>query len=646
MRNNKKKAFSLLEIILAVSVFSLSVLFAGTLVIEGLSQTKNLSQRNTSILYIKEVFNAVTVLKNDLWSLIVQNTDDGPKHLDFINNKYTLADGADVHGDVTTSITVGLLQRDNDGNIVLSGGTTDSHSRSININASWVDFMGRTNNVTSVIYVNDWNTYDLIQTTKAEFDEGTFFQTISTNLSGGEIQLKQVFYPDWCKPSLSVDEYDLPGDSSAKTLFSFAGLTYTGTGGDTGVALTKLRITGVEDPVVSLEGQFDGYVTNNIFIDGNYAYLATTNRSKDVVILDISSYPFTEVGYYDTSRSEEAESVYVLGNVGYVAAGRYIFTFNLNEKTGLRPQYGLKQISLNQNWGQISTVSQIVVRGNYLYASLDEDWYEMAIVNVANPSVLVIESQNNVNNQQVLDIYVSPDGTRVYFGTNSSSEREFWILDTTLKKPNNRPVIGRYDTNGMSINGLAVIPNDKRVILVGSGAEEYQSLNITNEALPVRCGGMQLNTGIFDVDSVTDADGNSFSYIVTGDITKDFKILKGGPGLGGDLTGYGYTKDGTFTSKILDSGSISTKYFYIEWKGTVATATTLRIQVRSSNLADLSDAVWVGPDGTSSTYFTSTLPTILPDVVNGKRYLQVKVLFTSDSIRTPIIESIEINYQK
>jgi type II secretory pathway pseudopilin PulG len=646
MRNAKKKAFSLVEILLAVSIFSLSVLFAGTLVIEGLSQTKNLSQRNTSILYIKEVFNAVTVLKNDLWSLIVQNTDDGPKHLDFIDNKYTLADGADVHDDVTTSITVGLLQRDVDGNIVLTGGTTDSHSRSINIDASWVDFMGRTNNVTSVIYVNDWNTYDFIQTTKAEFDEGTYFQSISTNLTGGEIQLKQVFYPDWCKPSLSIDEFDLPGDSSAKTLFSFAGLAYTGTGGDTGVALTKLRISGVEEPVVALEGQFDGYVTNNIFIDGNYAYLATTNRSKDVVILDISTYPFTEVGFYNTSRSEEAESVYVLNNVGYVSAGRYIFTFNLTEKTGSRSQLGLKQISLNQNWGQISTVSQIVVRGNYLYASLDEDWYEMAIVNITNPASLVIESQNNVNNQQVLDLYVSPDGTRAYFGTNSSSEREFWILDTTLKKPNDRPVIGRYDTNGMSIKGLAIIPKDNRAILVGSGAEEYQSLNISNEKLPVRCGGMQLNTGIFDVDSVTDVDGNSFSYIVTGDVTKDFKILKGGPGLGGDLTGYGYTKDGTYTSKVLDSGATSTKYFYLEWKGTVATATTVRLQVRSSNLLDMSDATWIGPDGTGATYFTSTQPTILPSVINGKRYFQIQVLFTSDSIRTPTIESIQVNFQK
>jgi prepilin-type N-terminal cleavage/methylation domain-containing protein len=646
MRNIMKKGFSLLEIILAISIFSMTIFITGTLVLEGLRQSKNLGQKNYSMLYIKEVFNAVTVVKNDLWSQIVQNTGNGPKHLVFANNKYTFADGVDLHEGITTSFTVGTLQRDVNGNIVLSGGTIDPHSRSINIVASWVDFMGKTNNVTSEIYVNDWNTYSFIQTTQEDFDSGTLFQTVTTNLSGGEIQLKQKFYPDWCRPTLSIDEFDLPGDSTAKTLFSFPGLTYVGTGGETGVAMSKLRVTGVEEPMVTLEGTFNGYITNNIFIDGNYAYLATTNTSKDVVILDISTNPFTEVGYYNTSRNEEAESVYVLGNVGYVSAGRYVFSFNLTLKTGSRAQLGLRQVSLNQNWGKISTVSQIVVRGNYLYAALDEDWYEMAIVNVTNPANMTVTSQSNVNNQQVLDLYVSPDGTRAYFGTNSSSEKEFWILDTTNKSPNDRPVLGSYDTNGMSVKGLAIIEKDKRAVLVGSGAEEYQAISILDERHPVRCGGMQLNTGIFDVDSVTDAEGNSFSYIVTGDTTKDFKILRGGPGLGGDSTGYGYINLGTYTSKVLDSASTTTKYFYLEWQGAVPSGTTAKFQVRSSNLSDLSDAIWVGPDGTNATFFTNTDPTQLPSNLNAKRYFQIQINFTSDTISTPRIDSFQVNYQK
>ena len=647
MRKNFKKAFSLLEIILAISIFTMTVLIAGTLIIEGVRQTKNLAQRNYSMLYIKEMFNAVTVVKNDLWSMIVQSTNTGAKHLVFNNNKYTIADGVEVTNGITVSLLVSDLQRDTSGNIVLSGGIIDAHSRSINIAASWTDFLGKANNVTSVIYVNDWNTYDFINTTQADFTLGTSFQTRVTNLTGGEVQLKQVFYPDWCKPTLSIDEYDLPGTSLAKTLFSFPNLTYTGTGGDTGVALTKLRVTGVEDPIVTLEGTYNGYVVNNIFVDGNYAYLATTTRTRDVIILDISSYPFTQVGYFNTSRSEEAESVYVVGNVGYVSAGKYVFSFNLTSKTGSRAQYGLRQVSLNENWGATSVVSQIVVRGNYLYASMDEDWYEMAILNISNPSSMTISSQNNVNNQQVLDIFVSPDGTRTYFGTDSSSEDEFWILDTTLKSPNNRPILGHYNTNGMSVKGLAVVPEDKRVILVGSGGEEYQVVSVIDEAHPSRCGGMQINTGIYDVDSVADIEDNSFSYIVTADSAKEFKIMRGGPGEGGDANGYGYISEGNFTSQVLDSGSASSKYFYLDWKGTVPSGTTLNFQVRSSNLEDLSDATWIGPDGTSATFFTLKT-SILPTSLNNKRYFQYKAYMKTDTqkIGTPTLESVQINYQK
>jgi hypothetical protein len=422
-------------------------------------------------------------------------------------------------------------------------------------------------------------------------------------------------------------------------------ITYLGTEGGIGTDLTKLLITGVEFPSVAVGDTYDtpSYAVNNIFVLGNYAYLATTNTSKDVVILDLTTK--TEVGYFNTSRSEEAESVYVVGTTGYVAAGKYVFTFNLTSKIGSRPQYGSKQLSLDQNWGTISVVSQIVVKNGYLFASLWEDWYEMSIVNVSNPSKIGNPVQTNVNDHQTLDIYVNDAGTRAYFGTDSSNQKEFFIVNTT-DKSHQCPIIGSYDTNGMSIQGLAIVARDSRAILVGTNAEEYQSLNIANEGLPVRCGGMQLNLGINDVDSIIDVEGNAFSYIVTNDPLADFKIMRGGPGLGGDAEGYGFIKEGDYTSNIFNSGSSTTKYFYLEWKGTVPTGTTLKLQVRASNLADLSDAVWVGPDGTISTYFTSTQPTALPSILNNKRYFQIKAFFTSDTISTSTIESIQVNYQK
>ena len=640
------KAFSLVEILLAIAIFSVTVFIVGTIAVDGLRGTINLTQRNSNMLYIKEIFNAITIKKNELWSQIVANTNSGPKHLVFTDNKYSILNGAEFSSGVTFSFSVGDVSRDVNGNIVNSGGTIDPHSRVINVIAIWTDFLGKDNNVNSVIYVNDWNSSEVIQTTQPEFDAGTKNAVMTTNLAGGEVSLKPIFYPDWCKPTIAVSIFDIPGAATSKSLFSFPGITYLGTEGGTGIALTKLLITGVEYPTVTVAGSFNGYTVNNVFIDGNYAYLATSNTSKDVVILNLSTTPFTEVGYFNTSRTETAKSVYVVGTTGYVAAGQYVFSFNLTSKTGSRAQYGLRKVSLNQNWGEISSVSQIVVKNGYLFAALDEDWYEMAIVNVSSPSNMVITSQTNVNNQQTTDIFVNDAGTRAYFGTNSSSgEREFFIVDTTNKNIE-CPIIGQYDTNGMDIKGLAIIDRDKKAVLVGFNAEEYQAIDISNERSPVRCGGMQLNLGINDVDSIIDAEGNAFSYIVTGDAAFDFKVLRGGPGLGGDINGYGYVSNGDFISSVIDTLSPNINYYYIEWLGQIPTGSTLKLQVHTGTSSDLSVVPWIGPDGTSTSYFTTMTPLTLPSSLNNKRYFQYKAYFTSDTISTARLDQVRINFKK
>jgi len=646
IKRTAKKAFSLVELLVAVALFTAIVMIVSTFAIEAVRATGNTGKRNNAIFKIKEISNAFTIIKNDMWSVITSNTNAGDKHLLFENNKYTLVNGASELEGISYSISINEVYRDANGDIVTSGGSLDPHTRKALITASWIDIIGETISVESDIYVNDWNTLEWVITTQDEFNLGSFDKTKSTNSEGGEVTLQQIIYPDWCKPSLAVNEYDIPGDATAKTLFSKIGETYLGTGGNTsGVAFTKLSISGVDDPVINVEGEFNGYLTNNIFVDGNYAYLATTNNSKEVVILDISSTPYTEIGYFNTSRTEDANSVYVVGNTGYVAAGRYVFTFDLSSKTGSRSQLGIKQISLNQNWGATASVSQIVVINNYLYASLDQDWYELVIVNVTNPANMQITSQTSVNNQQTFDIYVKSDGTRTYFGTGSSSyEREFFILDTS-NKSGARPTIGRYDTNGMSVKGIAIVEEDNRAVLVGVSGEEYQAVDISNEASPVRCGGMQLNAGINDVDSVRDSQSNSYSYILTNDTSTDFRILRGGPGLGGDETGYGYPDQGNFTSAVFDSTSATALYYSFDFIAEVPAGTDIKFQLRSGNTSDLSSQSWLGPDGTTGTFYENS-GGVIPQIISNKRYLQFKAYFTSDTISTPILKEVRINYQK
>ena len=367
--------------------------------------------------------------------------------------------------------------------------------------------------------------------------------------------------------------------------------------------------------------------------------MKTKSKLRSVIILDISSYPYTEIGYHDASGSADAQSVFVKDNIGYLAQGRYVKTFNLSSYSGARSSIG----SLSIGW-LISTVSKIYVHENYLYAVLNWDWYELAIVNVSNPASMQITSQTSVNNQQVYDMHVSQDATRVYFGTNnSSSEHEFFILDTTVKT-GSRPVIASLDMGGTTVRGIAVVEEGNVVILVGTNGMEYKVYVTSDERHPEYCGGMDINSGIYDIDSNLDAEGNAFSYIITGDTSNEFKIIRGGPGGGGEQ-GYGYVADGIYTSPVIDSDFPTSKYYAISHITDIPGGTSLKFQFRVSTNSSMTGSTWFGPDGSGSTYFEGSNFYEFTNTPTGQ-FLQYKVIFESDTLHTPIFKEILIYYDE
>ena len=156
---------------------------------------------------------------------------------------------------------------------------------------------------------------------------------------------------------------------------------------------------------------------------------------------------------------------------------------------------------------------------------------------------------------------------------------------------------------------------------------------------------MEVNTGIYDIGSIRDSYTNAFSYLVTGDQSKEFKIIRGGPGGGGE-DGYAFYDEGTYLSLPYDSESTTSEYYVLGIKTDIPPSTTIRIQVRASNNSNMSGSVWIGPDGTSSTYYDVTGVHILPMGIVGQ-YFQYKVEYTSTDIEnSALLEEVIITYEK
>ncbi len=640
---SQERGFSLVELLVALAIFAIvasSVAIFSNQVMQADARNED---RLKALSRLKEYSQTLIRNKDTLWMNIRDYADNTPRHFLLSDGKYTIEDGIYNDGEISYYFVIEGVYRDVNDNIVDTGGTEDKHTKCIVLTAEWVDEYGRSRNVKSYIYVNDWNTKTWIDTTIADFSAGMFDFTETSAVGDGAVQLQPKLYSNWCLPELMISSYDLPGSAVGNVITAEPGNVYIGTGkefSDPGaMAFMHTTVDTDDPPNIAITGTFSGYVVNDIYGSGGYAYLATTDDAKEVVILQIANDQFLEVGYFDISGTNDALSVFVVGNRGYVSAGRYLYVFDVTSKSGSRPLLGSIRASPLQLPFTTASVPDIYVVGNYAYCSLYNDWYEMTIINVSNPSAMTITARADLNWAQATTLFVSPDGNRTYIGTGSSSGKEFYILNTSNKS--SVSVVNSYETNGMSVKGLSVI--DNRAIIVGRNGEEYQVVDVSNESNLVKCGGMQVNSGISDIATVN-YNEILYSYILTGDVSGEYKIIRGGLDSGGGADGRGFVSSGSFISRVLDSGSDTTNYYSLQWEGALPAGADLRMQVRAGDTPDLGSFPWVGPDGTNGTYFTIPGEAI-PRSLSDRRYFQYRVLFDSNTDVTPIYESITVDYQ-
>ncbi|MDQ5951172.1 MAG: hypothetical protein QG639_449, partial [Patescibacteria group bacterium] len=579
------------------------------------------------------------VVREDDWQAFATN---GTFHPVVAGSTWELTAGPETIDGLIRTVTIENVSRNTAGAIVTSGGTVDPSTKKVTISVSWNE--PTTGHVESVHYLTRYlDNLSLTETTEADFTPGTSVGTAVVNNAGGEIILGSGGKGDWCEPNdYIVAEYDLPQGGKAKVVKAKEGTAFTGTDSNTGV-FVELGISQDDPPQISQASSIAGYETHDLVIDDNYAYIATGDTSKDVVIIDLNTN--SEVGYFnDTHWWGTANGVFVKGNVGYVTIGPKLHTFDLSSKSGQRPE--LDSVDLSPYWWYPATGYRLKVIGDYAYVALDFGDAELRLVNVSNPSNISRAGSANVNSERGKDVYVNETGTRAYLITDlSPNKRELFIINTQ-NKSGNLPMVGEYDANGMNPQGLA-LGTENKLIVVGTGGDEYQVIDISNESNPTLCGSVDIGNGIYGVSTVLEEDGEAFSYIVTKDGSAEFKIIEGG-------AGDAFASIGTFESKILTT-SYPTAFNYILSDITLPLPgiTTAQYQVavadQVSGSCTNANYVYFGPDGTSSTFYDDEGAIPLNDdgvgYENPGQCFRYKVyLETADSSSTPIVNSMIVNY--
>ena len=159
--------------------------------------------------------------------------------------------------------------------------------------------------------------------------------------------------------------------------------------------------------------------------------------------------------------------------------------------------------------------------------------------------------------------------------------------------------------------------------------------------------------GINGVAGILQADGDAYSYIITGDTTAELKIIPGGDGGGG-----GYMSSGTFESQTIPipipANDTSFNRFEVLVNHPSQTDIYFQVAVAKAINNSCSGVTFnfVGSDGTSSTFFTTTETSgpqtfsysIPPSINPGRCFRYKAYLSTTDSTRAPTFYQIDVNY--
>jgi prepilin-type N-terminal cleavage/methylation domain-containing protein len=626
--------FSLVELLVAISLFALILpsLYAGFMVSrEGKPQQ---AQRVEAATYLTEMVEAVRVVRERGWEDFAQN---GVFHPVINGSTWELVTGSQVINGYTRQLQVSDVYRDSSGTIVQSGGILDPSSKKVDILVSWSTPFPST--IESTLYITRYldnlsYSYETMEDFLQTGHQKEYVEVVADG--GGSISLAPggTGRGDWCQPSI-VGELDLPRQGQARAVSAIPFEVFAGTGANaSGVSLAYVTVSNSLPPVPALQGSFDGYKTNDIFGEPGYAYLGTDNNAKEVVIVNTAT--MQEVGYYNIPGPAQGHSVVVSGNVGYVIYNNMLYLFNTTSKIGDRPQLGSIQLAGN--------ATSVYVVGTTAYVSIDSTSNQLQIINVANPALPIIVASRTVNGLGGKDVYISPDERRAYLVTAASaSHNEFFLINIENKAA--PTVISSYDTTGMDPRAVEMVLSGNRAIIVGTGGEEYQVVNIAFEDNPVRCGGLNEDSGIYDIAAVVEPDGDAYAYITTGQSSSELKIIEGGPGNSFNVNGW-------YQSHFFDAG-VTTAFNRFAVVTSLPEGTELRYRVAIADAVNDScqgaNYVFVGPDSTPDTFYTGNgaFPFDNDGVgyENPGRCFKYRAYFlTDDMLITPVLYEFTVNY--
>lgn len=661
-----KKGQTLIELLIIMSLLAilLPVLLVGfTSSISGKAQQE---QRLKATALLKQAEEAVRTVRESGWNNIPVN---GTYFAESNGSSWILTPGtANING-LNEQIVVSSAYRLN-GSLVSDdtpGAIEDRSTKIFRITISWNSPFPSA--IDSTLYLVRLENDSITFTSHPDFDPGIKNGTDVTDTTATTVpQDAQIQLAagggggDWCDPHKSITEVDLPKSGVANAISAIEGTVFAGTGENaSGVSFAKVSITpgspNPDPPGANIPATFDGYKTNSVFGETDYAYLTTDNNSKEVVIIDLNQYSnpptnskYLEIGAINLPGNVNGSSIFVANNRAYITSSdNKLYIYDIINHSS--------PILLNSGGFTLDGEGKkILVTGDFAYIATNSTTYQMEIIDISNPQSPSFRGKLNLGSgQRGVDVYVNTvisTPNKAYLATNYlAGQNNLYAVDISNPASPSISGQGRYSTDGMSPTGITVVTANVGIIVGSGGTNQYQVVRLDTMT---SCGNLQYPTGVRGVSSVLWSNGYAYSYIITGDANAELKII-----LGGGQGGGNFASSGTYTSSVFDAG-YSTAFNRFSGNAYLPSGNTiLEMQVAVSNSnsgCDSGNFTYIGPDPDnpagsryilSSGTFSGIIPykAVSPFYTNPGRFFCYKLYFdTSDNNESPIFHDLSINY--
>lgn len=352
------KGFSVVEVLLAASIFSLLVTALAGAYFYGQESATLAGARARAGLLAEEGLEASRSIRDGGFANLV----DGAHGLAVSGSVWTYSGTQDIAGQFTRSVTVSAI---------------DAATKQLVSTVTWQQNAQRTGTASATTRLTNW---------------------------------AAAVAASWANPNTLAGSLNLAGLQDGLKVAIQGTYAYV-VRNDGTPDFAVVDITNPSNPTLAGSLALAG-IPRNVFVSGNYAYVASTDNAQELKVINVTN-PAAPVqaGSYNASGNSDANGIFVVGTTAYL-----VRTFLAADPEFVLVNVANPAAPVLLGTLQLSdTGNEVYVQGTAAYVVSNSNTQELQVVNVANPAAPVqVASVNLAGTSNALT--VAGVGNRLFIG--------------------------------------------------------------------------------------------------------------------------------------------------------------------------------------------------------------------------------------